>query len=343
MAVSTAVSTDFTAINGRKRTFLYGILLGILLCWTFSRTKMESNSLLRTSSPSATLSTVSSSSSSREQGVTSGIFDAVTGNHVHKSVPPIIRGSNIGGYPDYGGCIVSDRLQFIYIKTAKSAGSTILLGWVRPSLCPAKDDEDVFTGFGVKASSRVSKTCDSSTVYPQPGTDNSNCEDIPLWKWEQYFVFSTVRNPYSRMRSAYTYCKQTGEWESFCIDPKATNGCDFHKSKKPGHSNDPHYQFPVHWAYHGWWGWHVDYLIRVEDIDSGVAEVASIVNARAAERGEELRLRGEFKSVNVKQKPAAQEKADLCQWFRGKFQHCAVALEKTMDPYVLGYSDYCSD
>ena len=76
------------------------------------------------------------------------IYEPIVSNHVHKALPPIIDARSVG---IFNGCIASDRMQFIYIKTAKSAGSTTLLGWLRPSLCPAKNnDTDIFEGWGVK-------------------------------------------------------------------------------------------------------------------------------------------------------------------------------------------------
>ena len=161
------------------------------------------------------------------------VFTPIVGNHVHKSIPPGIHGSKIGVA---GGCIVSDRMKLIYVKTAKSAGSTILLGWLRPSLCPAQNDSDVYVGFGAPAQNNgnpFSKSCDESIISPRPGTDSLSCERIEHWKWEQYFVFASVRNPYSRMRSSYGYCKSAMTWDDFCEDPKLTGGCPGTKSRLP--------------------------------------------------------------------------------------------------------------
>lgn len=233
------------------------------------------------------------------------------------------------------------------IKTAKSAGSTVLLGWLRPSLCPSKDENDVFTGFGVDRAQKVSKSCNESVLYPPPGTDILDCQNIPRWKWEQYFVFTTVRNPYSRMRSSYNYCnvakRANVDWGEFCQDPKVSNGCPskYRGSSEPKvHTNNQHYQFPIHWAYHGWYGWHLDYIIRVEDMEDGIREVAKIINHLAQLRGINVRLSDNFTSVNRRE--TSLDKENLCKWFTGNNTDCAVALEKTMDPLVLGYTNYCS-
>ena len=55
------------------------------------------------------------------------MYEPTVSNHVHKRLPPIIDARSVG---IFNGCIASDRMQFIYIKTAKSAGSTTLL-WVQ--------------------------------------------------------------------------------------------------------------------------------------------------------------------------------------------------------------------
>jgi len=255
-----------------------------------------------------------------------------------KSVPPVIKGSGIGAY---GGCIYSDRMQLIYVKTAKSAGSTTLLGWLRPSLCPAVSSRNQFRGWG-SSNSTFSKKCAEDVLYPPPGTDSSPCESIPLWKWEQYFVFTTVRNPYTRMRSSYTYCNSGLDWSTFCKDPKLTGKCGSHAkktSKLTEHVYNSHYQFPIHWAYHGWWGWHVDYIIKTEDMPAGIAEVAQLVNAAADERGEALRLMTSAVDVNVR--PTNRSRRETCRFYTGAFSGCAHALERSQDPFFLGYQHWC--
>lgn len=280
------------------------------------------------------------------------MISPIVGNHVRKSVPPLVPNSGIGVH---GGCIVSDRMRLIFVKTAKSAGSTVLLGWLRPSLCPAKNASDRFTGWGTSGHDHAfSKNCDAATLYPPPGIDSSPCQSVPKWKWEQYFVITTIRNPYSRMRSSFTYCKPALMWDEFCEDPKVSGRCDPGGSAvpppppggQPEHVVNAHYQFPIHWAFHGWWGWHIDYAIRTEAMDDGIAEVAAIVNGRAAARGEPLRLMGKSVSVNVQRRAATatpKDDKELCTWYSGGHAHCAAALERTLDPTVLGYADYCAD
>lgn len=281
-----------------------------------------------------------------------GVLEPLIENdgHVMKSIAPDMPSS----FPDnYGGCIVSDRLRFIYIKSAKSAGSTILLGWIRPSLCPPANASDVYRGWGTSSTSldqQFSKLCAPDIVYPPPGRDGCKCSEIPQWKFEQYFIFTTVRNPYSRMRSSYTYCRAQSKWTDFCQDPKITGSCPQTAPSEP-HKWNVHYQFPIHWIYHGWWGWHVDYAIRTENMEQGIAAVADIVNARAAERGEALRLaRSASRAVNQQKSHrnrsssrTEDEKVQLCKYYTGENSICARALEATYDPLVLGYANYCKN
>ena len=266
------------------------------------------------------------------------VLSPIIGNHVRKSLPP-------GEHRVTGDCIVSDRMRLIFVKTAKSAGSTVLLGWIRPSLCPPKNASDVFSGWGAskQLGNAFSKSCDETIVFPRPGNDSAPCASVPKWKWRQYFVITTIRNPYSRMRSCFTHRKPALAWGEFCEDPQSSGDICRGAPKWHGHAFNVHYQFPVHWAYHSWWGWHIDYAIRTEAMAAGIAEVAAIVNTRAVARGEPLRLMGKSVSVNVQHKTTFNTaEKELCAWYSGEHAHCAAALERMLDPTVLGYADYCA-
>lgn len=139
-------------------------------------------------------------------------------------------------------------------------------------------------------------------------------------------------------------------WTDFCQDPKRTGSCPQKSSETdPQHTWNTHYQFPIHWAFHGWWGWHVDYIIRTDRfLEQGIREVSSRINDKAKLRGEPLRSRNQARTVN-KQKnmqPLSRnidEKTKICKYYTGKNAICAKAIEYTMDPCVLGYENFCSD
>ena len=75
-------------------------------------------------------------------------------------------------------------------------------------------------------------------------------------------------------------------------------------------------------------------------MEDGIREVAKIINHLAQLRGINVRLSDNFTSVNRRE--TSLDKENLCKWFTGNNTDCAVALEKTMDPLVLGYTNYCS-
>lgn len=271
------------------------------------------------------------------------IFDPLQGGHVNKSLPPfpVMGGNAIGTkIPGYGSCIVSDELEFIFIKVAKSGSSTVLNGWLWPSLCPVLSPEDRYTGWGKTS---FAKTCDPKIISPGPTGDTQNplkpCTEIPQWKWNRYFVFTTVRNPYSRLLSAYRYCKveEYLPWTEFCADPQRAGGCPAQDNGL--HAYNQHYQVPVHWVYHGWWGWHVDFVIRVENMAEDIKTVAGIINRRTKISNTSLTLLNGAASVNV-QKGLPSDKP-LCSWYTGSNAVCKESLEATMNPHVLGYKNYC--
>jgi len=297
--------------------------------------RSDKQSCITTLVKSTSLASLVDSTRSSTAGVA---FNSPRSAYVQKRLPPTMAAFKDVSAP-FVGCIYSDRMRFIYLKTAKSAGSTILLGWLRPSLCPSTSDSDRFTGWG-SGKSNFSKSCDDTLLYPPPGQDSSACADIPMWKWQQYFVFTTVRNPYERMRSSYNYCRSKLPWSVFCTDPTLTEWCPSPKNLTGVRKTNNHYQFPISWAYRGWWGWHVDYIIRLEDMAQGVYEVAQHLNCEAAERGEKVRLAGAFTNVNVQN---MTQRDELCSSYTGPLVSCAQYLESTQDPEILGYTNFCHD
>ena len=90
------------------------------------------------------------------------------------------------------GCAISDKYKFAYIHILKSGGSATK-EFLRKSLC-GEDDEDC-------------KRVDQSILRPIA------CQEI-VEQHPDYFTFSFVRNPYSRMYSMYSmmdgYPRQEG-------------------------------------------------------------------------------------------------------------------------------------
>mmetsp|Transcript_34825 Transcript_34825/g.52171 ORF Transcript_34825/g.52171 Transcript_34825/m.52171 type:complete len:381 (+) Transcript_34825:301-1443(+) len=87
-----------------------------------------------------------------------------------------------GGAQWASGCVISDKYKFAYIHILKSGGSATKK-FLRKSLC-GEDDVDC-------------KRVDPRVVRPIV------CEQIPK-KHPDYFTFSFVRNPFSRMYSMYS-------------------------------------------------------------------------------------------------------------------------------------------
>lgn len=234
-------------------------------------------------------------------------------------------------------CFVSDELRFIYIKTAKTAGSSILLGWIKPSVCPPRDEADKQMDFGGTV---YSKSC------PEERISGSECDKIPIWKWYTYFVFAAIRDPYARLVSSYTYCKIEGSdgiaWADFCRDPSLPGHC--FGEAQPAHTRNRHIEYPVRHAYYGWYGWHIDYAMRVESLTEDMAHVARTINARADGTNATVRLNVPESDIQVNMKRDVDRNAAafLCEkWYSGANAHCVDALERTQDPRVLCYASPC--
>ena len=132
---------------------------------------------------------------------------------------------------------------------------------------PPTNKHDKHIGF---ASTSWSKMCPLDVFFPETGRlavkfQNGN--------GKKYFVFTAVRDPYDRMVSAYRYCnripatsphnvidKDKIPWKDFCEDPAASGGCytpnnaKYPYKRNQAHVENLHYEFPLLWAFHGWWG-----------------------------------------------------------------------------------------
>lgn len=234
-------------------------------------------------------------------------------------------------------CMYSDRLRFIYLKVAKSAGSTVALGWLRSSLCPATNNDSI-NGYG---NTTYASSCAHDLLYPPPSKgDCIDCSTVPMWKFRSYFVFTTVRSPWTRMISSYNYCNvftNTGlVWSDWCTQPEMAGGCVANKSS-PSIPN-VHYQYPIHFAYHDIYGWYVDYIIRVENITYGLRKAAEIINSRRPV-GESLKIPSFDNAPHIN--PSSHTK-EQCAYYTGLNSVCKDFLLSTLDPQVLCYDDPCS-
>ena len=85
---------------------------------------------------------------------------------------------------------VSHKYKFIYLRLLKSASSTVL-GALFQSIC-SKTDE----------SGRARCKPDELAEVPNLKAGSPEALEVDRW-WREYFVFSFVRNPWSRLSSAY--------------------------------------------------------------------------------------------------------------------------------------------
>jgi len=92
---------------------------------------------------------------------------------------------------------VSDKYKFIGIKVAKSGGSTFL-----------KKMKDVFCGITFSGPYDKTAQCPDKAVFDHGQTEHDDCIHTlpPPNVWDDYFVFTVVRNPWARRGSMVNYC-----------------------------------------------------------------------------------------------------------------------------------------
>ena len=112
--------------------------------------------------------------------------------------------------------------------------------------------------------------------------------------WQDFFVFTVVRNPWTRAAEHYNYltnkledlpgCKAAVAWDDFCREPLRLAGfakrrpeCAIQRSPSAIASH-VHHQTSCARSQHG--GWLVDFLGRTERLDADLQEVARRVNLR---------------------------------------------------------------
>jgi len=153
----------------------------------------------------------------------------------------------------------------VYIKHGKSAGTTVERAVLEPWLCPLKEGETGEKNF--------------AGVYVKKGCFDENWADLKKMTeqeikqiWKDYFVFTVVRNPWSRFVSAVNYLNLT------------EHNCQEITDKLKSTKNDVvaahmQAQTPCMMTENG--GWAVDYIGSTEDLDSAMKEIHSEISARA--------------------------------------------------------------
>lgn len=191
-----------------------------------------------------------------------------------KDLEAQIGGSfNLGGARAYLGCpvLVNHRHRLAYIKLQKTGSTSIV---------------EHFTECGKHRENP--ETC-FEWIH---GLNASQVATV----WRDYFVFSTVRNPFARAVSSFTFltrgsqrnetCKQHYGWADFCENPASIGSFCPHNTGCciPGPN------FPVNWymrhvlqqsrclaAADG--GWVVDYLLRTEQLSQDFKDMVAYINS----------------------------------------------------------------
>ena len=87
---------------------------------------------------------------------------------------------------------VSKKHKFIYIRQPKSSSTSVMLGLVREFCHRHKRENE-------KTNHPIHKHCDSEEFFKVPNPRAA----IDSEQWKDFFVFTVVRNPWTRMLSAY--------------------------------------------------------------------------------------------------------------------------------------------
>ena len=109
-------------------------------------------------------------------------------------------------------------------------------------------------------------------------------------------------------------------------------------SKSSPSTPSVHYQYLIHFAYHGTYGWCVDYVVRVESTTYGLRKAAEVVNSRHPV-GESLKLPSFDSAPHTNSSSHTKEQ---CAYYTGLSSVCKDLPLSTPDPRVLCYDDPCS-
>ncbi|KAL7482250.1 hypothetical protein ACHAW6_007928, partial [Cyclotella cf. meneghiniana] len=158
------------------------------------------------------------------------------------------------------GCVVSEKYKFVYIHVLKSGG-TSTKEFLRKSLCGI-DDEDC-------------KRVDPLILRP------SGCRAAIL-NYTDYFTFSFVRNPFSRMYSMYSMM------DGFPLEPgqRVTDTFSFHDfvmkpDERGNHTtmHAGHYDQQTDFIFSNYTCPSFDFLGRVEHYDEDMRTILKHLNA----------------------------------------------------------------
>jgi hypothetical protein len=239
-------------------------------------------------------------------------------------------------------CAWSDTYQFIFIKTAKSAGSSILLGALRSTLCPVEQNVTTHAATDFTNTLRFDANCTALTLAPTgllyavpdgsrvSGDDCLPCMAIEAWKWEQYFVFGATRNPWERVVSAYDYCgvKTLGlPFKFFCSNVDLAHAC-------PAAVGIP--KRDAHWAPQApaffWRGFsRVNFLLDVHNLARSLRHLQAQLRRRS---GVPAMPQLNLTSINRRH----SDNTTFLEWFTGDSSHCicTVAQQYREDVRLFG-------
>ena len=283
------------------------------------------------------------------------------GARCNPAVSPVFTPGLVSGpSPQVSCCAWSDVHRFIYVKTAKTAGSSILLGALRSTLCPVTAATTaVATDF--TRTLRFDADCPSAVLHPtgllfpvtsdggaaespagnaangsiaahrrmldaqatpaSASTDCVPCSAVEAWKWETYFVFGAARNPFERVVSSYDYCQVAALGLPFNFFCTQPDLA----AACPAAAGPP--KKNIHWApqasaffYRGSYN-RVDFLLDVHSLAASLTSLTAHLQARAPA----------FPALNlsnIRVNVVHREETPFLDWYAGAAKHCLCTVEQ---------------